>query len=89
MVLDDRRVIVARAYDEGLNKVELDKELLRAELKDKKKELDTSGKIITGLTNQLKDAQTEVTNLRVKVELLEKENAELKEKKQQELYEAE
>lgn len=83
MVLDDRRVVVARAQSEGLKKLEAEKKLLKTELKDK------SGKVITGLTNQLKDAQLEVTNLRATVELLERENAKLKEKKLHELDETE
>lgn len=42
------RVIVARAQDESIKKLDTEKELLKTELRDKKKELDTSGKVITG-----------------------------------------
>lgn len=79
MVLDDRRVVVAKAQDKGLKKLESDKEVLKTEIKNKKKELNTSSNVTTWLSNQLKDAQTEVTNLKAKV--LEKKKTELKEKK--------
>ena len=49
MVLDDRRFSLIRSQDEGLKKLDGDTNLLREELKTKKKELDTSAKVIFGL----------------------------------------
>ena len=89
MVLDDRRVVIARAQDEVLQKLQLEKEQLKDALKKKKKELDTASLLASRLNNQLKDAQKEVDGLRAKVELLEKANAELKTAKQKELDEVE
>lgn len=63
--------------------------MLSSKLKGKKRELDTANGVFNGLNNQLKEAQTEVTTLRTKVEQLEKENADLKAKKKEELDEAE
>lgn len=61
---------------------------MKGELKNKKNELDTVGGVIFRLNNQLKNAQSEVTNLRAKVEQLEKENTDLKNDKKQELDDA-
>lgn len=44
-MLDDRRVSLTRAQDEGLKTLQEDKELLKGELKAKKRELDTSTKL--------------------------------------------
>ena len=67
----------------------MEKEQLKDALKKKKKELDSASLLASGLDNQLKEAQKEVDGLRVKVELLEKENSELKKTKQKELDKAE
>ena len=55
MVLDDRRVIISRAQEEGLQKLQQDKEHLQDALKKKRKELDTANLLASGLDHQLKD----------------------------------
>lgn len=45
---------------------------MRDELKGKKKELDTLGRVIFGLNQQLGDAQSEVTRQRFELEELRK-----------------
>lgn len=44
MVLDDMRVTIIRAQDDGLKKLQEEKGLLVSELKGKKKELDTANR---------------------------------------------
>ena len=87
--MDDRRVIVSRAQEEALQKLQQDKELLKEALKKKKKELDTSQLLASGLDHQFKEAQKEVDSLRAKDEQRDKEIAELKSLKQKELDDAE
>ena len=89
MVLDDRRVIVSRAQEEALQKLQQDKDLLKEALKKKKKELDTAQLLASSLDHQLKEAQKEVDSLRAKDEQSSKEIAELKSAKQKELDDAE
>ena len=59
MVLDDRRVTISRAQDEGIQKLQSEKDQLGIALKNKKNELNTANLLASGLNNQLKDAQTE------------------------------
>ena len=49
MVMDDRRVNIARAQDEGIQKLQLEKEHLKDALKKKKNELDTASLLASGL----------------------------------------
>jgi len=89
MVLDDRRVIVSRAQEEALQKLQQEKDLLKEALKKKKKELDTAQLLASSLDHQLKEAQKEVDSLRAKDEQKSKEISELKSSKQKELDDAE
>ena len=76
---------ISRAQDEGIQKLQSEKDQLGAALNKKKKKLDTANLLASGLDNQRKDAQKEVNSLRARVKLLEKENADLKKNKKKEL----
>ena len=57
MVMDDRRVTITKAQDEGLQKLQSEKKQLGLALKNRKNELDTANLLVYGLNNQLKDAE--------------------------------